>query len=1019
MRRFVCVAFVAVFVSCCAAIAAFAANGPERVDASYLTSVSWRLIGPFRGGRALAVTGVPGEPDHFYFGAVDGGVWESTNAGRTWDPIFDREDVGSIGAIAVAPSDPKTIYVGSGEADMRSDIGYGNGVYLSHDAGKTWQHVGLDGTMQIGAIVIDPHDANVAYVAALGHAYAANPVRGVFKTTDGGKTWTKVLYKNADTGAISLSIDPQHPQTLYAALWQTRRPPWNVYPPSNGPGSGLYKTTDGGKTWTQLTKGLPKDVGHIGIAVSSSQPSRVYALVDTVSDVNAGGVYRSDDYGASWTHLAGGKDQERIWKRGWYFGGITADPRNPDVVYVMDTATYRSTDGGKTFEAIKGSPGGDDYHTLWIEPDDPNRMILGSDQGVVVSVDGAKTWSSWLNQPTAQLYHIITDNRFPYWVYGAQQDSGAIAMPSQSIHQNLTWNDWRLLDSGGENGEIAPDPLHPGNLFGGSDTVTHEQLSTGWEQVVDPQLGYPLNAWRHTWTLPLTFSPVDRHALYTSRQKIFRSRDGGKTWTIISPDLTRTNDNAVPTLDPATLADNTGLSRRGVVYAIAPSPLDAQLVWAGTDDGYVWVTRDGGAHWTNVTPSELTPWSKVGIIEASHFDKQTAYLAIDRHRLDDYAPYIYKTTDGGATWSPIARGIPNGSFVNVVREDPRERNLLYAGTEKGMYVSFDAGASWQSLQRNLPVTSIRDIDVHNDDLVIATHGRSAWIMDDIEPLREAAHAQAAGGNYLYSPAVAYRVTRAGGAGGFGGIADEGTPIQPDEPQAPNPALGVYIDYYLHGAATTPVVIDVADAQGHVIRHYSSAARPNITDPSTVDIAPRWILQPVLPSADPGAHRFVWDFHAKNDDGPLAPPGTYTVRLRVDGKTYTRTAVVRKDPRIDVTDAQLVEQYAFANEIEAQVAKIDATRKRIQAVLKRGTMPASQASIIRTQILGERPSENPDATIGGPPTDYTTLRFLSDALTNLEGAVESADAPPTPDMRKGYATLVRVLNATLRKASTVR
>ncbi|HEY5340168.1 MAG TPA: hypothetical protein VIK27_04005, partial [Candidatus Aquilonibacter sp.] len=727
--------------------------------------MSWRLIGPFRGGRALAVTGVPGQPDRYYFGAVDGGVWESDNAGRTWNPIFDREGVASIGAIAVAPSDTQTLYVGTGEADMRSDIAYGNGMYKSTDAGKTWTHIGLDDTRQIGAIVVDPRDANVVYVAAMGHQYGLNAQRGVFKTTDGGKTWSRVLFKNDNTGAIDLSMDPSNPQIVYAALWQTRRPPWNVYPPSNGPGSGLYKTADGGATWTQLTHGLPARVGRIGVAVAPSDPSRVYAQVDTPTNVSTGGVYRSDDGGATWTHVSGGTSQERIWERGWYFGGITVDPKHSDVLYVMDTATYRSDNGGKTWLAIKGSPGGDDYHTLWINPDDPTHMILGSDQGVVVSLDYAKTWSSWYNQPTAQLYHIITDNRSPYWVYGAQQDSGAIAVPSETIHQNITFMDWRPIDVGGENGYIAPDPLHPGKLFGGSDTLTYEDLATGWERSIDPQTAYPDTTWRHTWTLPLVVSPVDR-ALYTARQQIFRSRNDGSSWTIISPDLTgNAREDDPKNLDAPTLADSSGLPRRGVVYALAPSPLDAKLLWAGTDDGRVWITYDDGAHWKNVTPPQLTPWSKISVIEASHFDKHTAYIAVDRHRLDDDRPYIYKTDDAGAHWTPIASGIPNGSFVRVVRTDPTVRGLLYAGTERGVYVSFDDGAHWQSLQRNLPVTSVCDIDVHGSDLVIGTHGRSMWIMDDIEPLREMARAVASGGNYLFTPISTVRFRRAGGVGG--------------------------------------------------------------------------------------------------------------------------------------------------------------------------------------------------------------------------------------------------------------
>jgi photosystem II stability/assembly factor-like uncharacterized protein len=1014
MRRFLCFMLSAFFVLGTGALgASSAASGPAHVDSAYLTSLSWRLIGPLRGGRALAVTGVPGQPDHYYFGAVDGGVWESINAGRTWNPIFDNQSIASIGAIAVAPSDVKTIYVGSGEADMRSDIAYGNGMYKSTDGGKTWTHIGLEDTRQIGAVVIDPRDANVVYVAALGHQYGPSAERGVFKTIDGGKTWNKVLYKDENTGAISLSMDPQHPDTVYAAVWQTRRPPWNTYPPSNGPGSGLYKTTDGGKSWTQLSNGLPAKFGRVGLAVAPSQPSRVYAQVDA-ADLAHGGVYRSDDSGATWTHEAGGAAQRRIWQRGWYFSGITVDTKNPDVVYVMDTATYRSDDGGKTFNAIKGSPGGDDYHTLWINPDDPTHMVLGSDQGVVVSVDRAKTWSSWYNQPTAQLYHVVADDRFPYWVYGAQQDSGAIAVPSQSIHQNITFMDWRPIDVGGESGYIAVDPNHPGRLFGGND-ATYEDLATGWEQSIDAVTAYPDNVWRQTWTLPLVVSPVD-HALYATRQQIFRSRDDGKSWTMISPDLTgpATEDHPA-NLDPATLADNSGQPRRGVVYALAPSPFDAKTLWAGTDDGRVWITRDGGTHWNNVTPPQLQPWSKVGVIDASRLDRNTAYLAIDRHRVEDYRPYIYKTTDGGAHWSAIANGIPDGSFVNVVRADTHVRGLLYAGTERGMYVSFDDGEHWQSLQRNLPVTSVRDIDVHAGDLVIGTHGRSMWIMDDVAPLREMARAVGEGTNYLFTPEQTTRFNRAGGVGG--GIADEGTPIQPEDPQAPNPPLGMYVDYYLHGSPSTPVTIEFVGPHGAVMRRYSSADKLNVIDPSTQEIAPRWIPVPVAVDTDPGTHRFVWDFSTHHDGGPLAPPGTYTVRLSVNGQTFTRNAVIVHDPRLTITDRALLDQFALASAIDERVAQIASARTHAQAQLKSGKLSAGQAARLRA-ILGEHGPGDPDDTIGKPAQDFSTLRFLNMSFTALFGAVEMADAAPTHDQRLAFSKLSHTLEGTIAQLAAI-
>jgi photosystem II stability/assembly factor-like uncharacterized protein len=976
------------------------------VNPAYFGGLHWRLIGPFRGGRALAVTGVPGEPNHYYFGAVDGGVWESNDAGRTWRPIFDSENVASVGSIAVAPSNPRIIYVGSGEADMRSDIAYGNGMYRSDDGGRTWKHIGLADTRQIGAIVVDPRNANVAYVAALGHAYGPNAERGVFKTTDGGVTWNKVLYKDENTGATALAMAPGDPNVIYAALWQTRRPPWNVYPPSNGPGSGLYKSTDAGATWTQLTKGLPQRVGRIGLSVTAAAPHRIYANVDSLP--SQGGIYRSDDDGATWTHTNGAT---RIWQRGWYFSGITADPHDANVVYVMDTATYRSTDGGRTFDALLGDPTGDDFHTLWIDPADSDRMILGSDQGVVVSVNGAHTWSSWYNQPTAQLYHIAVDNAFPFNVYGAQQDSGADMQTTASKYGAISQQDFKPLDVGGENGNLAPDPRHAGLVYGdssgqGGPTVTREVPVTGWEQNVDPVLTHPAHIWRNTWTLPLAFSPADPKTLYFGHQNVFRSRDGGETWRIVSPDLSRPNAGTPGNLDPTTIADNNGVLRHGVVYAIAPSPLRAQLVWAGTDDGDVWVTRDDARTWHNVTPPELTAWSKVGIIEASHFDPATAYLAVDRHRLEDYAPYIYRTRDGGATWAKLTNGIPEGSFVNVVREDPGQPGLLYAGTERGVYASFDDGASWQPLQLNLPVTSIRDIAVHGNDIAIATHGRSFWVMDDVAPLRQAATAIAAGGDYLFAPSTAYRVAPG---------SQEGTPLPLDEPQSDNAPVGLYIDYYLRSSARGPVDIDIADAGGTVVRHWSSAQPQAPADPQSVDYTTHWIARHPVPSASAGAHRFVWDLHQTSSDGPLLPPGTYAVRLSVDGRTFAQSARVLRDPRIAATDADLRAQYALATRIAALRREVAAARDRAENIVSRhaGDPRAAQ---IRGTIIGEAPGANPDDSMGAYSHDFTSFLFLENALDYLESAVESADAAPTPDMQRGYGILDGIYRTTQAKLS---
>ncbi|MDB6163456.1 MAG: hypothetical protein JWL98_888, partial [Xanthomonadaceae bacterium] len=641
----------------------------------------WRLLGPFRGGRVLTVAGVPGQPNHFYFGAVNGGVWETADAGRTWQPIFDGQPVGSIGALAVAPSDSNVLYVGTGEADMRSDIAQGDGVYRSSDGGRHWVKAGLGDSQQIGRIIIDPRDANTVFVAALGHPYGPNPERGVFRSRDGGAHWQRVLGKGEDTGAIDVAFEPGNPQVMYAALWQVRRTPWNVYPPATGPGSALYKSTDGGDTWTQLHgNGFPDRVGRIGVAIAPSEPSRVYVTVDG----DDGGLYRSDDAGAHWRKATG---DPRIWQRGWYFGRITVDPKIADRIYALNTIVLRSDDGGAHFNPLKGDATGDDFHELWIDPADSNRQILGVDQGAIVTLNGGRTWSSWHNQPTAQLYHVSTDNRFPYRVYGSQQDSGAVALPSAATgNERITMEQFKEVTAGGESGMIAPDPKDPDIVYGGG--VERLDLRTEQTHSVDPTLAQP-DLYRRTWTLPLTFSKVDPNVLYYANQKLFRTSDGGQHWDTISPDLTRENPAVPRNLDAVTAANTLGPDpRRGVIYAIAPSPLDAHLLWLGTDDGLIWRSADEGAHWNNVTPPAIGDWSKVGMIEASHFDKNTAYAAIDRHRLDDRHPYLYRTRDGGRTWTSIVDGIRNGDFANAVREDPRQRGLLYAATELGAYVSF-------------------------------------------------------------------------------------------------------------------------------------------------------------------------------------------------------------------------------------------------------------------------------------------------------------------------------------------
>jgi photosystem II stability/assembly factor-like uncharacterized protein len=957
--------------------------------------LSWRLIGPFRAGRALAVTGVPGKLETYYFGAVGGGVWLTENAGRTWTPVFDHESAASIGAIAVAPSDPNVVYVGAGEADMRSDIQQGDGMYRSSDAGKTWSHIGLTDTRQIGKIIVDPQDSNVLYVAALGHQFGPNTERGVFKSIDGGKTWTKILYKDENTGAIDLSMDPVDTGTIYAATWQTRRPPWSIYPPSNGPGSGLYKTIDAGATWTQIKgDGFPSNVARVGIAVSPADHMRVYAFVDS-ADRQAGGIYRSDDGGVTWTHTDG---DARVWGRGWYFAGITADPKDRDKVYVMNTSTYMSTDGGKTFTAIKGAPGGDDYHTLWINPDDPTHMILGCDQGVIVSVDDANTWSSWYNQPTGQFYHVIADNRFPYWVYGSQQDSGAMAVPSRTIHTGISDLDWRPIDAGGESGTIAPDPLHPGLLL--SSTGGKEVFDTGWEQSIDPTASRPGTVYRSEWTAPIATSPANPHVTYTSHQQIFRTGDGGSTWTVISPDLTQKKSAVPPNLDKYAAADDDGQPRKGVVYWIAPSPIKAKQIWAGTDDGLIWLTRDDGVHWKDVTPPALGVWSKVGVIDASHFDTETAYAAIDRHCLDDNRPYVYRTHDGGRHWKLVVNGLPAGHFLNVVREDPKKPGLLYAGSDWGMFVSFDDGDHWQSLQLNLPPASVRDIVFDGNDVIVGTHGRAIWILDDVSRLRQFNPVIAESPIKLFKPAEALVFQRAG-TFGFGQF-NEGTPLPPEEPQGQNPAWGAVIDYALGEPAKT-AEFTITDSKGKFIRRLSSHDKLPVVDPNALDIPAYWIKPQQPISTDAGAHRLVWNFQYKEDNGPIVPPGHYTVTMIANGHKASEPLTVLKDPRLRATQADLETQFQFVLAIEDEIAAVQSLRTKAADLLKRygSSMSASDAQRLG-QLVGARPRGRRRRM--PPGLTLTSFGALESALGGLQAITQSALAAPTTEYKQTFTDL---------------
>ena len=902
--------------------AALGTAAPADVAADVFTGLQWRMLGPFRGGRCASACGVPGRPNEFYFGAVNGGVWKTIDGGRVWQPVFDGQPVASIGSIAVAASAPDIIYVGTGESTLRDSMGFGNGVYKSADAGATWTHLGLDDTHHIGKIAVDPRNPDIVFVAAIGKLYAPSAERGVFRSRDGGKSWQKVLFKNGDVGAVEVVIDPADSSVVYAGLWNTRRPPWFVYQPSNGPGGGIFKSTDGGTTWKQLTNGLPpQGIGRTGIAVSPSNPRRVYAVVDClVADPAAapttpeptptagapapptpklGGFFRSDDAGATWARLSG---DEALWGRGWYFEKVTVDPQNADIVYVPNVAVNRSMDGGHTWVAMRGSPGGDDYHQAWVSPNDSDTMIVASDQGAIVTRNARAadarvvSWSSWLNQPTAQIYHVSVDYRSPYWVTGAQQDSGAVAVRSRGKFAEISMRDWEPIGAGGESGYTAGDPLHPGIIFGESGTRYDLATNRDMHGTTAPQSPEPA---RTDWTQPLVFSKADPRALFYSNQFVFRTTDGAKTWTRISPDLTRSDPGVPPTLDAAAAANlDPDRGRRGVVYTLSPSPLRAALLWAGTDDGIIQMTSDDGASWHDVTPAVLTPWSRVTTVEASHFDETTAYASVSRHQLQDFEPYVYRTRDLGKSWQRITTGLPAGVYVHVVKEDPMRRGLLFAGTERGAFVSLNDGDAWQPLQLNLPVTSVRDFEIYNGDLIVATHGRGFWVLDDISALRQVDDRVLAAHAFLFKPADVV-ISDQGG--------DNGTPLQKDEPQAQNPPTGANIDYYLKTAASGPVSLEILDSSGTVVRNFSNQPGGEAAAPrrggrgrggGIPNVSPLWRPAPEPFAASAGIHRVVWLPVTTTADGgrgrgrgaaPLT--GQFTARLTVNGQAYMQPFTV--------------------------------------------------------------------------------------------------------------------------------
>ncbi len=977
-----------------------------QVPENLYQELHWRMIGPFRGGRTRAATGVPSQPNVYYMGQVNGGVWKTDDYGRTWRPIFDDQPTQSIGAIAVAASDPNVIYVGSGEGLHRPDLSVGNGIYKSTDAGKTWTHLGLDDGFQIPAMAVDPRDPNKVFAAVLGHPYGPSKQRGLFLSTDGGATWKNVIYKDENTGASDVEIDPSNPDVIYASMWEAREGPWEDGNKVDGSGGGLFKSTDGGNTWHQLSNGLPKDLSQIYVAIAPSDSKRLYATVASTSGPL--GVYRSDDAGETWAKIT---DDPR--PSGRIGGGDLSVPRvdskNPDIVYCASTVTMKSIDGGKTWFGFRGAPGGDDYQNLWINPSDPNLILLVSDQGALITVNGGASWSSWYNQPTAQIYHVSVTPGFPYRICGGQQESGSVCIASRGNDGAITYREWHPVGVI-EYGYVAPDPLDPDIIYGGGRSeVSKFHWSTGQVQNVTP---IPVRSakYRTDRTEPTMFSPIDPHTLYYASNVLFKTTDGGNSWQTISPDLSRENPGIPESVGK--LVPKGAEKQRGVIYALAPSFKNINTLWAGTDDGLIWLTRDGGKKWNRITPPELTAWSKVTQISASHFDDDSAYASVSRFRINDERPYIYRTHDGGQTWQLITFGLPSIGPVDTVREDPVRKGLLFAGTENAVWVSFDDGDHWQSLQLNLPHTSMRDLWIHENDLIVGTHGRGFWILDDIAPLREAASSFASSDAHLFRPAVAYRVQR---------DTYTDTPLPPDEPFAENPPDGAIIDYYLANTAAAPISLEILDSQGRVVRKYSSDDKPPVSEAELKkQLIPLYWLRPfrTLP-VEAGMHRWVWDLHyavpestrheypisaipgdtPRSPLGPTALPGVYTARLTVNGKHYTASFTIKMDPRVKVSNAALERKFQLETRLAGQltetskaVKQAGSLRDQLQKFEPQGGGAAHDA--IQTfqkklaSLLG---------TQGGfltAPSKEVTLTRINGEIGTLYGGIWQVDAGPT-------------------------
>jgi photosystem II stability/assembly factor-like uncharacterized protein len=1011
----------------------------QQYDQKFFSEMRWRCIGPFRGGRTVAITGVPHQPSVFYMAPVNGGVWKTDDFGNTWTAIFDDQPTGSVGAIAVAPSNPNIIYVGSGEGLQRPDLSVGDGIYKSTDAGKTWTHLDLSDAEQITAIVVDPKNPDRLFVSAEGHPYGPNPVRGVFRSVDGGKTFEKVLYKDENTGAADVVMDPSDPQTLFAALWAARVAPWEV---RSGeyfviPGSGFYKSTDGGSTWRLVTQGLPTaedGLSRIGIAIAPSNPKRMYLNVETKKE--KAGIYRSDDAGESWQLV---NSDHRIGGRGPGAMGIAVAPDNPDTIYVANTASWKSTDAGKTFVGWKGAPGGDDYQRIWISSENPQILAISADQGAAISVNGGATWSSWYNQPTAQFYDVSTDNRFPYWVYGGQQESGSVATKSRSDYGEISFRDWSLPGVF-EYGRALVDPKDPNIVFGAKLTRTRQDIGEAADVAPEP---VRRGQYRYNRTLPLIFSPLNPSVLYFGANVLFRTADQGRSWTIISPDLTRESYEIPANLGAFSAGDPEKGKHRGTIYALAPSFKEPDTIWAGTDDGLIHITRDGGKTWKNVSPPALTPWAKVSILEASHFDAGTVYAAINTFRLDDLRPHIFRTRDYGASWQEIVNGLPSNAPSNVVREDPQHQGLLFAGTENSVYVSFNDGDSWQALQLNLPHTSMRDLTIHGDDLVVATHGRSFWILDDITPLRQLSDELAHQPVILFAPQTALR---------WRWNRNPDTPLPPEVPAGKNPPDGAIIDYYLATNAQGPVTLEILDSSGEVVHRYASTDKPPSMEKlaATYPIPMYWVRPTQIPSAEAGMHRFVWNGHYASPDAlerefpisailhntPLIPlgawalPGSYTVKLTVNGQSYTQPLTLKMDPRINTSPEDLHKQYEMQmgavegmNDSYESLEQVKSVRAQVKDLSK--GVHGKDKLVKNLSALDNQCAELEGAaehsfyglpSSGKPPENFSTL---NQHFAAIFAVADSADAAPTTQAATAYQDLGQSETDLRRRWSAIR